>query len=478
MRESFSFKRFLKSYRNSLKYIFLIFFKLVIRCGTKVNKNEFLSLVQPEKKFGKEEVIQISLEEVEDQIVQTESVAIHDLEILIGKKILIKTSNSGGRNYKFENKHITELTLIHYNLPQIPKSIAALKHLKSLDLSKNSIQELPEFLLDLKSLQRLFLEGNPIAELPKILKENIQFVNVVDMFGRRITVTFKNRNEGHFDACFSSNIGLEGSLINHYKDNFSDSHELFIVSGKLSKILQREEFLEYLDNLDTTKLKSYFSSTEKTNVLVYLDGMLAHLESRIKHNVFIYDVLNALGPHITPYLLDHLIDQDNYLRSSVLKALTHIDEVSKPELREILFSTPHQLKMKYTNDFPRYWSNLLHFLKPEEFFDYIDKFHAQKLKSIYSCQTSKARTIIAEIIMKECIDREIIEKIAEHMIDPIIEITKLDPYDFLHDFVPYDVVNLLKKIYKIISPSLNLKKKISNCIDEIYSIEEGWGIGS
>jgi len=60
----------------------------------------------------------------------------------------------------------------------------------------------------------------------------------------------------------------------------------------------------------------------------------------------------------------------------------------------------------------------------------------------------------------------------------ILEITHLYHSDFLHDFIPEDVVTLLKEICKIISPPESVQSKISNCISHIYSVEEGWGIGS
>ncbi len=417
------------------------------------------------------------------QIERSESIAIQSLEKILGRKLGIGWEDNSILYIEIKDNYVSELDLTRSNLNYIPNCIASFTHLETLNMSQNKIKEIPSFILDFENLHRLIMDDNPICKLSQVFKNNLLFATYPVssgqgsyVFGERITITLNNNHKRLFKILLSSNFQLENSLKSFYKDNFSNKEELIIISSKLSKILTREEFLEYINNLNINELKKYFSSAEESPLLFYLDGMLRYLDKLgviRSYKTLIYDVIKALGPYIIQYLLGLLIDQEKYLRVSVLEALVHIDEFNKNILKDVLFSTPHKLKIRYIFHLSPYITALLDFLNPLELFRYIDKFHAQHLKSTFRCRTIKAQTIIAEIIMRESVDGQIIEKLAEQLAEAVIEISNLDPQSFIHDFLPEEVIDLLRKLYKIVI-SAPLNNKILNCIDHIQSVEEEW----
>jgi len=408
------------------------------------------------------------------QIEHSEIIAIQSLENLLGRKLWYGLEDDLFQYFRIENGHVRSLILTYPSISQIPDSIKPFKYLETLNLRGHKISEISSFLLEFEHLQYINLLDNPISNIPKTIMNNIQFVT----YNREsdLTIVLKNNHNGQFKIVLSSNAGLEKLLINYYKDSYSSETQLYTVLSKLSRILTHEEFLEYVSNLDTFELKRYFTSEEKEPLMIYLEGLLAYLDNTGVVRSFkmeIYDTIKALGPHIILYLLNLLIDQENYLRISVLEALVHIDEFNKDNIKNRLFSTPHKLKIPYIFHLPPYLNALLEFFNPNEFFSYIDKFHAQHLKSTFRCETTKAQTIIAEIIMRESIDGQIIEKLAVEITEAIIEISNLDFQMIMTSFLPEEVVDLLRKLNKIVTPA-PLNDKISDLIDHIQSVEEEW----
>jgi len=110
---------------------------------------------------------------------------------------------------------------------------------------------------------------------------------------KKVEITFVKKNEGE--------IGI-------------------FVLGKLSIHLTREEFLDYINNLNINELANYFSSSNKNPLLITLEGMLKYLDRLgvIRDaKYFIYDIIKALGPHIIQYLLDNLFDNEDYFLQQV-----------------------------------------------------------------------------------------------------------------------------------------------------------------
>lgn len=107
-----------------------------------------------------------------DFIENQESIAILELEQLIGKKLELRQGHASysRRGIHLVDNRVTQLSLRHQGLTSLPKSVCNLKHLEYLNLDHNNIAVLPDIFDDLTQLKVLTIVGNPIGWLPPSLK--------------------------------------------------------------------------------------------------------------------------------------------------------------------------------------------------------------------------------------------------------------------------------------------------------------------
>lgn len=230
--------------------------------------------------------------------------------------------------------------------------------------------------------------------------------------------------------------------------NFDNPVESLLHFKNLLKILSPEDFLKFLDNLDSNNIRKLPKRPQKTNMENFIEFLLSFYDdlglsshySSVTNNFF----KNVrLSSYFIEYLKKNLIDPEGYIRLSVVEALDLLKGIDHG-IKHALKTYPHKLKMTYAASgfsisIPINLTYILNVLLKvftlEEAIQYLERFHLKALqrRKYMKHENKKVRKIIFDEILNErsffvnnerfsnSIYGRFIQTHGDHFVDPLIE---------------------------------------------------------